>query len=35
VSGNVYDGYGPLSGLRAHYNEHTHLPSETPPTPTD
>jgi hypothetical protein len=35
VSGDVYDGYGPLSGLRAHYNEHTHLPSEIPPTPTD
>ena len=27
VSGNVYDSHGPLSGLRAHYDEHTHIDS--------
>jgi len=35
VSGDVYDGHGPLSGLRAHYNEHTHPPSTVAPTPMD
>jgi phage baseplate assembly protein V len=24
VAGDVYDQHGPLSGLRAHYNSHTH-----------
>ncbi len=26
VAGDVYDSHGPLSGLRAHYNEHVHPP---------
>jgi hypothetical protein len=25
VEGDVYDRQGPLSGLRTHYNSHTHL----------
>ena len=25
VEGDVYDQHGPLSGLRTHYNSHTHL----------
>jgi hypothetical protein len=31
----VYDRHGPLSGLRAHYNSHTHLvpPNETTGAP--
>ena len=31
VLGEVYDQHGPLSGLRAHYNSHTHsvMPNET------
>jgi phage baseplate assembly protein V len=35
VTGNVSDFHGSLDALRGHYNEHTHLPSTTPPTPTD
>jgi Type VI secretion system/phage-baseplate injector OB domain len=27
VSGDVYDSHGPLSGLRGHYNSHTHTDS--------
>jgi hypothetical protein len=39
VSGNVYDQHGPLSGLRATYNGHTHVVKSngttTIPNPTD
>jgi hypothetical protein len=35
VSGDVYDGHGPISALRAHYNEHTHPPSGAAASPTD
>jgi phage baseplate assembly protein V len=35
VSGDVFDGHGSLSQLRAHYNEHVHPPSSTPPSPID
>ena len=38
VAGDVYDRHGALSGLRAHYNSHTHrIGSQitTPPNPTD
>ena len=35
ASGDVYDSQGPMSRLRAHYDEHTHPPSNAPPTPTD
>jgi hypothetical protein len=39
VQGDIYDRTGPLSGLRAHYNAHTHRvpPNSTSssPTPTD
>lgn len=35
VSGDVYDGYGKLSGLRAHYNAHTHTGSNVRPNPQD
>ena len=39
VSGELYDRYGSLSALRAHYDEHVHTDSRggttTPPTPQD
>jgi phage gp45-like len=39
VTGDVYDEHGSLSGLRAHYNTHTHRTSTggntTPPSPQD
>jgi phage gp45-like len=38
VQGDVYDQHGPLSGLRKHYNLHTHsTPNGTtsPPSPLD
>lgn len=39
VNGDVYDRYGALSSLRAHYNEHVHSDSRggmtTPPVPQD
>ena len=38
VSGDVYDGIGPLSRLRTHYNNHTHSMKSngtTTPIPTD
>jgi uncharacterized protein involved in type VI secretion and phage assembly len=39
VQGDVYDQHGPLSGLRQHYNSHTHSvpPNETTsaPSPVD
>lgn len=35
VGGDVYDSHGSLSGLRDHYDEHTHPPSSAPPTPLD
>lgn len=36
VQGDVYDQHGPLSGLRTHYNAHTHSvqPNETTSTPS-
>lgn len=36
VQGDVYDQHGPLSGLRAHYNSHTHSvpPNETTSAPS-
>jgi len=36
VQGDVYDRHGPVSGLRAHYDSHTHsiLSSETTSTPS-
>jgi phage gp45-like len=36
VQGDVYDKHGPLSGLRTHYNSHTHLvpPNETTSAPS-
>lgn len=35
ATGDVFDRHGSLALLRAHYNEHVHPPSETPPQPTD
>jgi hypothetical protein len=35
VTGNVFDSHNSLADLRAHYNEHVHPPSATPPSPTD
>ncbi len=39
VAGDVYDQHGPLSGLRAHYNAHTHHAGNAgttgSPTPQD
>jgi|ERR1700733_11934949 hypothetical protein len=39
VQGDVYDLHGPLSGLRTHYDSHTHTMSSndmtSPPTPLD
>lgn len=39
VAGDVYDQVGPLSHLRAHYNEHTHsagaIAATSPPSPQD
>jgi len=35
VTGNVFDSHNSLADLRAHYNEHVHPPSTTPPNPTD
>lgn len=38
VQGDVYDRTGPLSGLRGHYNSHTHQAPDgvtQPPVPTD
>lgn len=39
VNGDIYDQHGPLSGLRAHYNAHTHIDSRggatSTPSPTD
>ncbi|HEY0123857.1 MAG TPA: phage baseplate assembly protein V [Rhizobium sp.] len=39
VQGDVYDRHGPLSGLRTHYNSHTHSGSfngtTSTPTPQD
>jgi phage baseplate assembly protein gpV len=35
VNGNVYDSHGSLAELRAHYDEHVHPPSSTPPDPQD
>ncbi len=38
VSGEVYDSHGPVSGLRRHYNTHTHLvgnQATSSPTPQD
>jgi phage gp45-like len=36
VQGDVYDQHGPLSGLRLHYNSHTHSvpPNETTSAPS-
>jgi hypothetical protein len=36
VQGDVYDQHGPLSGLRGHYNSHTHSvpPNETTSAPS-
>ena len=39
VAGDVYDRQGPLSGLRAHYDSHTHTvgnnETTSSPTPLD
>lgn len=39
VQGDVYDRHGPMSGLRGHYNSHTHLRSSgattSVPSPLD
>jgi phage baseplate assembly protein V len=39
VAGDVYDQHGPVSGLRAHYNSHTHIAGNnqvtSSPTPLD
>jgi phage gp45-like len=39
VQGDVYDQHGPLSGLRTHYNSHTHMVSPnqktSAPSPLD
>ncbi len=35
VSGDVYDSYGALSGLRDHYDVHVHPPGTEPPSPQD
>lgn len=35
VAGDVYDGHGKLSDLRAHYNSHTHPGNNTRPNPQD
>jgi hypothetical protein len=35
VSGDVYDGHGPMSALRNHYNVHVHPPDGARPVPTD
>jgi hypothetical protein len=39
VAGDVYDRYGSLSGLRGHYNSHTHPAGSKgalgPPIPQD
>ena len=35
VTGDLSDSIGPLSGLRTHYNEHTHPPATILPVPTD
>ncbi len=35
ATGNVFDSYGSLADLRAHYNEHVHPPGTTPPSPSD
>jgi len=38
VQGDVYDQHGPLSGLRKHYDSHTHSTSNgttSPPSPLD
>jgi hypothetical protein len=34
VSGDIYDQHGPLSGLRDHYNSHTHIDSRDGSTST-
>ena len=35
VTGDVIDQHGSMAELRAHYNEHVHPPSATPPDPID
>jgi hypothetical protein len=35
VAGDVYDAHGPMSGLRAHYDEHVHPSAGSRPSPQD